>query len=202
MSAIAHLVDSVHPNVLRLSLVRTAFDRAVVSLLLRLPLCIQSLARSIIPGYFLPQKVILKSLKRDWDDEFENEKTMYKRLESLQGRVIPTLYGEAQYERSPALVLSYVDGILPFKQDPDAPLDADEFESRVESALWEFTTFGVAYGDTKLDNFLIVRDGVVLVDLEAVSEVEPNLYELAVTSHLDHLMMQYKSYLANRYDDY
>ncbi|OAA50270.1 Protein kinase-like domain protein [Metarhizium rileyi] len=155
-----------------------------------------------MPGYFLPEQVILKSLKPGWDDEFENEKAMYTRLASLQGRLIPTFLGEAQYKGSPAVVLSFVDGVLPFQQDVNSPLAADEFERLVESALWEFTAFGVAYGDTKLDNFLIVGDGVVLLDLEAVSEVEPQLYKLAVTSHLDHIMHQYRSYLENRHEYY
>lgn len=186
-----------HSNVLRLLITSTAFERRITSILLHLPLCIANFARSIAPKYFLPRRVILKTLKPGWEDEFENEKVMYKRLEPLQGRVIPIFLGEAEYNGSPAIMLSHIDGVLPFAQNQNPPLTAKQFETQAEFALREFAKFGVAHGDTKLDNFLICGDHVKVVDLESVCEEAEHL-EFAVTSHLGHVVDLYKSYLRNR----
>ena len=199
MQAVGDRVDSVHPNVLRLSLVRTTFGRLVAWLLPRLPEPFRPFLRAALPAYFLPQNVILKKLKPNWDDEFDNEKSMYSRLESLQGRLIPICYGEAVYEGSRALILSVLEGVRPFEQDIDCPLEEDEFERRVESAFRQLALFGVAHGDTKLDNFLVTDQSVLLVDLESLDDVEPRDVELAVTSLRDHLLYQYRSYLKNRF---
>ncbi|KAK7407891.1 hypothetical protein QQX98_009950 [Neonectria punicea] len=75
----------------------------------------------------------------------------------------------------------------------------DEFERRVESAFRQLALFGVAHGDTTLDNFLAINQSVLLVDLESLDSMEPRDVELAVTSHRDHLMYQYRSYLKNRF---
>ncbi|APA15269.1 predicted protein [Sclerotinia sclerotiorum 1980 UF-70] len=66
--------------------------------------------KSSHPEWFLPPTVILKKCKPDWDDEFEVEKRIYRRLQPLQGRFIPYFYGEAIYDGSPALVLSEIIG--------------------------------------------------------------------------------------------
>ncbi len=201
VSAIAEAVDNVHSNVLRLSITRTTFERRTAAILQHLPIFIQKFARSIGPKYFLPRKVILKSLKPEWEDEFDNEKVMYKRLERLQGRFIPIFLGEAEYNGSPAILLSHIDGVLPFAQDPKSPITAEEFETHIEFALREFAKDGLVHGDTKLDNFVICGDHMVVVDLESVCEETEHL-ELAITSHLSHTVKQYKSYLENRHEYY
>lgn len=197
--AVGHRVDSSHPNVLRLSLTRSTFGRLGAWIIQRLPATIRAYFRTVLPAYFLPQNVILKKLKPSWDDEFDNEKTMYSRLEPLQGRLIPICYGKAVYEGSRALILSVLEGVRPFYQDIDCPLDEDELDRRVESAFRQLATFGVTNGDTKLDNFLVTEQSVLLVDLESLDDVDPRDVELAVTSLRDHLMYQYKNYLKNRF---
>jgi hypothetical protein len=46
---------------------------------------LQTLIATNFPGFFLPDRVVLKKMKPGWLEEFDNEKTMYERLQSLQG---------------------------------------------------------------------------------------------------------------------
>ncbi|KAK7429692.1 hypothetical protein QQZ08_003718 [Neonectria magnoliae] len=81
------------------------------------------LPSSGLPELFLLRNVILEYLKPDWNDEFDKEKNMYSRLESLQGHLIPICYGEAVYEGSRALILPVLQGVRLFEQDIDCPLE-------------------------------------------------------------------------------
>ncbi len=126
-----------------------------------LPLAIQKMVRSFWPAYFLPDVVILKKLKPGWDDKFDNEQAIYKRLQPLQGRVIPIYYGEAQCEGTRALVLSEVQGVLAREQIPPR-LDWDIFTDRIGAAYRELAQLGVCYDDERLDNVFLVGDKVVL----------------------------------------
>ncbi|KPM42285.1 hypothetical protein AK830_g4282 [Neonectria ditissima] len=171
VSATGKANDSKHLNVVHLSILRSPFERTLLALILRLPIFLQTLIATIFPGLFLPHRVVLKKVKPGWLEEFENEKLMYERLQSLQGRVIPKFYGEAQFEGTRALILSEVVGIMPWEQRLP-PLQADEFKELVEVAFQELNAFGLAYDDVKLDNMIIVQDRVVLVDLESVYEAE------------------------------
>lgn len=155
------------------------------------------------PQWRLPNLVILKTLKPDWDEEFANEKALYTRLFPLQGSILPTFLGDAKHGGSPAILLSYVEGAAAHRQDPTAPMAGEEFGRQVEAILWAFTEFDIAYGDVKLDNFIISPAGrVALVDLEKAGEVEEQDYELAVLSLVDHAMSQYKMYLESVSDPF
>lgn len=46
----------------------------------------------------LPDRIVLKIPKPNWDDEFANEKYIYNKLSRLQGHTIPVYYGEATYD--------------------------------------------------------------------------------------------------------
>ncbi|KAM0432312.1 hypothetical protein ACHAPT_004852 [Fusarium lateritium] len=200
VSAIDKPNDRKHPNVLRLSILRSSFERTLITLLLRLPLRLQEFFAIVFPRLFLPDRVVLKRAKEGWLEVFENEKLMYERLESLQGRVIPKLYGEAKYEGSRALVLSEVIGIMPWEQKLP-PLQADEFEELVGATFRELNAFGLAYDDVKLDNVILVQDRVVLVDLESVNEPSPEHSEHVFNSDRIQLGVVYQRYLDNCYDD-
>lgn len=125
---------------------------------------------------FLPPTVILKKQKPEWEEEFSIEKKAYDFLEPIQGTVIPYFYGEAIYDTSPTLVLSDIAGTTLFELARDKfPKDKDNetFYDQVENGLMDafeaLTSFGVKYTDQKLDNFLMVGDGrVMIVDLEMV----------------------------------
>lgn len=63
----------------------------------------------------LPDTVVFKGLKPDWDDEFDNEVRMYDRLQPILGTVVAVFYGVATGcgeagEEERALVLSDVGG--------------------------------------------------------------------------------------------
>ncbi|KAI8721341.1 hypothetical protein NCS52_00581400 [Fusarium sp. LHS14.1] len=198
--AIGSQNDSYHPNVLRLSIIRSSFDRVVITLFRRLPLVVQSLTKSIIPGYFLPSKVVIKKLKPGWNDEFNNEKSMYERLLCLQGTLIPKYFGETTVHNTRALILSEVDGVEACNQKFPC-LEAPEFRHRVEEAFAELAQFGLAYGDLKLDNFLLVGDRVIIVDLESVWEDTPDEIEYANETHVEHLISMYERHLEGMSND-
>ncbi|KAJ4160351.1 hypothetical protein NW754_003476 [Fusarium falciforme] len=200
VSAIGEPNDRKHPNVLRLSILRSPFERTLLTLLLRLPILLQAPIATLFPGFFLPDRVVLKKAKEGWLEEFENEKLMYERLQSLQGRVIPRFYGEAKCEGARALVLSEVIGIMPWEQKLP-PLQADEFKELVEAAFQELNAFGLAYDDVKLDNMILVQDRVVLVDLESVYEASPEHREYVFNSDRIQLGIVYQRYLDNCYDE-
>ncbi|KPM34021.1 hypothetical protein AK830_g12550 [Neonectria ditissima] len=200
LSAVGDWNDREHPNVLRLTILRSSFDQAIISFLLALPHAIQNLARALVPGYFLPSRIVLKKMKPEWDDEFNNEVCMYERLRSVQGSLIPICYGLATCEGKRALILSEVNGVLPFEQPIDSPLDAPEFCRRLKAAFEELGSFGLMYGDPKLDNYLLVDDRIVILDLESVEEgQEEGVVERVIDSSSEFAMDRYKGYLKDRY---
>lgn len=181
-----------------MSLIRSKFAECVAAVLNLLPGFVRQLVQ-LPPQFYLPNRVILKTLKSNWDEEFANEKAMYMRLKSLQGHIIPRFLGDAEFNNSPSIVLSYIDGMPSYRQCP-TPLPAEEFERQIEAILWSLTRFGVIYDDPKLDNFLVVNGKVIVVDLESVCEEDEQDYELAVRSHRNHIMSQYRNYLRNLSD--
>lgn len=148
------------------------------------------------PQFYLPGRLVLKTRKFDWDDEFINEKVMYKRLKLLQGRIMPCFLGDAEFNNEPSIVLSRLEGMPLYKQGPTA-LPAEDFERQLEVNFRAFTKFGVIYDDPKLNNFLVVKGNVMVVDLESVCEEDEQDQELAVQSHRLHSMPQYIRYLEN-----
>ncbi|RSL50472.1 hypothetical protein CEP51_015342 [Fusarium floridanum] len=178
VSAIGNQNDSYHPNVLRLSIIRSSFDHSVIALFRRLPLVIQSLVKSVVPSYFLPSRIVIKKLKPGWSDEFKNEKIHDTR----------------------ALILSEVDGVEACNQKFPC-LELFEFQRRIEEAFAELAKFGLAYGDLKLDNFLLVGDRVVIVDLESVWEDTPDEIEYANETHIEHLISMYERHLDGMSND-
>ncbi|RMJ18927.1 hypothetical protein CDV36_001330 [Fusarium kuroshium] len=178
VSAIGNQNDSYHPNVLQLSIIRSSFDHSVIALFRRLPLVIQSLVKSVVPGYFLPSRIVIKKLKPGWSDEFKNEKIHNTR----------------------ALILSEVNGVEACNQKFPC-LEPSEFQRRIEEAFAELAKFGLAYGDIKLDNFLLVGDRVVIVDLESVWEDTPDEIEYANETHIEHLISMYERHLDGMSND-
>ncbi|KAH8729146.1 hypothetical protein BGZ61DRAFT_445905 [Ilyonectria robusta] len=201
VSAIGQANDSKHLNVLRLSILRSPFERKLLALIPWLPRFLQTLIATNFPGLFLPSRVVLKKMKPGWLEEFDNEKTMYEKLQSLQGYVIPKFYGEAKFEGTRALIVSEVVGIMPWEQKLP-PLQGDEFKELVEVAFRALNVFGLVYDDIKLDNIILVQDGVVLVDLESVYEPPLEDREYFFDSDRTQLMVVYKRYLDNCYNDF
>ncbi|UPL02841.1 hypothetical protein LCI18_013775 [Fusarium solani-melongenae] len=147
--------SDVHHNVMHLFIVRGVLERKVRSFLGRFPR-LQAAIAWVFPAFALPDNVVLKKEKPNWEEEYDNENAMYKQLHSLQGRTIPRFYGEAVVDGARAMVLSRIEGIYPFEQ-PIPPLPADDFMKLGEEALSEINAFGLSYDDIKLDNFLLVQ---------------------------------------------
>lgn len=114
--------------------------------------------------------------------------------------MIPKFYGEATVERTRALVLSEVDGIMPWEQKLPR-LGMDEFKARVEVAFRALNSFGLVYDDLTLGNMILLPDRVVLVDLESVGAPAEEDKEYCFNSDRAHLEVVYWRYLDNCYDD-
>lgn len=131
------------------------------------------------PEWFLPPTVILKKRKADWEEEFEKEKQVYNVLKLIQGNIIPHFYGEAVYDGSPTLILSFIDGKTLFELRHD--LSEDDLRQGLEKALAALTSYGVEYTDMKLDNFFMVDGGrVMVIDLEQVELDTTKVWEESV----------------------
>lgn len=159
-----------------------------------MPLFIQSAVGSIWPGLFLPSQLILKKLKKDWDEEFDNERQIYERLKPLQGCAIPRLYGEVRCEGTRALILEKVDGVLPFKQTRPY-LEREELRQQVTEVLRKLQDFGLAYEDPKLSNLLLLKDRAVLLDLEMAWEPEPADQEFILKTRVNMFLREYDEFL-------
>ncbi|ATY60169.1 ankyrin domain [Cordyceps militaris] len=168
LRALAERVDRVHDNVLFITLIRPKFIECISIGLRLLPgFLLRPLQRQLPPQYYLPGRLVLKTRKPGWDDEFVNEKAMYKRVEPLQGRIIPRFLGDAEFNNTPSIVLSRFEGVPSNKQGLNA-LPAEDFKRQLEPILRAFTDYGVIYDDPKLDNFIVVKGKVKVVDLESI----------------------------------
>ncbi|KAF4513485.1 hypothetical protein G6O67_000751 [Ophiocordyceps sinensis] len=76
---------------------------------------LQGTARALLPALSLPRTVVFKKIKPGWEDPFELEKKIYRELGDIQGNVMPKFFGEAKCRGFRTLVLSRVDGVLPWR---------------------------------------------------------------------------------------
>lgn len=114
---------------------------------------------------------MLKRQKKGWGEEFESEKAVYQRLAPLQGTVIPSYYGEAEcpatnYTAGRALVFSSVGGIGLY-EDAAGGLDTEHVESMLLDSLHSLASLGVAHDDSKLDNYRLVGDRIMVIDFDS-----------------------------------
>ncbi|KAJ5555692.1 hypothetical protein N7535_008126 [Penicillium sp. DV-2018c] len=118
----------------------------------------------------LPTVVIVKKMKDNWHDEFEQEKEAYERLKSLQGSVIPTFFGSGTFNGSPIIIISEVVGkTLHDLAHSGVPVSLDELRRLLEKAMWLLHSCGAEYWDQRLDNFFLCDTGeIMIVDLEQV----------------------------------
>lgn len=183
---------------LRVLVVRSFLDRVLKALITQLPGRLRNwIASSILPGLFLPDRVVLKQCKLDWEAFFGQEKVNYDRLQHLQGGVIPILYGETKLEGMPALILSEIVGVMPWEQT--APLlSVCELRQRVSVALQEFNDLGLAYNAIHLGHIILVDGGVVLVDMRQVCDVAPEDRERVFEADRAHVEDAYSCFLECR----
>ncbi|CAH0046088.1 unnamed protein product [Clonostachys solani] len=191
--------DHAHPNVLRLQIHRTLLERFIQSLFWIISRADGVWLRNRFPEWFLPERIVLKSQKNNWEEEFDQEVAAYNKLHRLQGITIPQLYGLIDYNHTRALILSDVGG-FPLATPQGAVLDKQDLEPLLYHALTSLTELGVCHDDTKLDNFLLVtdegKDKIMIVDLES-ADFELSEEDLAFTakSKTNWLIRQYRNHL-------
>ncbi|RKL03840.1 hypothetical protein BFJ68_g6672 [Fusarium oxysporum] len=100
--------------------------------------------QSKFPEWFLPDKIVLKCQKENWEEEFDHEVIAYNRLRPIQGLTIPKLYGKIQYTNTRALILSDIGGSS--LSTPDgAVLDEQGIEPLLHQALSSLNEYGVCH---------------------------------------------------------
>ena len=112
--------------------------------------------------------VIVKQQKDGWEEEFQNEKEAYDKLQHLQGTVIPELFGQGSYNGLPALILSNVVGpTLRELATGEADVEEQELRDRLQAAFGTLSKVGALVWDPSLDNAIFCNNGkIMLVDLE------------------------------------
>ncbi|KAH7303484.1 hypothetical protein B0I35DRAFT_415148 [Stachybotrys elegans] len=191
--------DRDHPNVLRLSVHRSALQSVVQILLRWLPSPLRSWIASSFPEWFLPTNIVLKKQKDGWDEEFDTEKATYEKLKCLQGLVIPMYYGQAQHEGTRALVLSDIGGSC-MAEPKGAVLREQDVRPLFDHALSALASQGISHDDMKLDNFHLINHSgnknIMIVDLERINQLPPQKDPTQmVQADVDFLMQAYRDHL-------
>ncbi|CAG8112601.1 unnamed protein product [Penicillium salamii] len=116
----------------------------------------------------LPTVVVVKKVKEDWHDEFQQEIENYERLKSLKGSVIPTFFGQATFNDVPAIIISEVVGTtLRDIAYIDLQISSDELRHKLEIAMESIHSLGAECLDQRLDNFILCKtEEIVIVDME------------------------------------
>lgn len=107
----------------------------------------------------------------------------YRRLENLQGQVIPKLLGEGFFNGRPAIILSEAAGTPLHILASDITIEVDEeaLQSGLAEALRALFIRDVKYWDQRLDNFLFCEEKergqgkLMIVDLEQVTFPDQSL---------------------------
>ncbi|RBR12923.1 uncharacterized protein FIESC28_08414 [Fusarium coffeatum] len=161
----------IYGNVLRLKIRHNFYDRLVQSLFSIASRLTGSLLPNKFPEWFLPDEIVLKSEKDDWEEEFDKEIVAYNKLRPIQGDTIPRYYGCTTYNNRRAIVVSDVGGFC-LNNAEGAVLSKEDLEPLIYQSLRSLNAYGVEHCDPKLDNYMLVtdngRDKIVVIDLEKV----------------------------------
>ncbi|PNY27840.1 Uncharacterized protein TCAP_02243 [Tolypocladium capitatum] len=179
-------------NVQRLPLHQSLVDSLAYCLLQHLPRTFQLWLIANWPEWFLPPTVILKRQKPGWREEFDREVNAYHQLESLQGDVIPQLYGQTLCCQGKAtrraMVLSDV-GDMAFCEADFPPIDVHLLTNMLEDAYRAIAKFGLFQVDCKLDNCHLFDGKIVILDLEQLGPLPHDATtEQTVRSVTDYLV--------------
>ncbi|CAG8116993.1 unnamed protein product [Penicillium salamii] len=123
------------------------------------------------PHFGLPGTVIVKQQKDEQEAEFCAEISAYKKLQELQGTVLPTLFGEGSFNGRPALILSEIKGITlrEFAKLGETSIEENTLRCCLENAFQELYKYGAEHFDLNLGNFLVCDNvQVVIIDLEEI----------------------------------
>lgn len=130
-----------------------------------------AIIKSWFPEWFLPSRIVLKRQKKDWDDEFDNEKAIYQTLAPVQGKAVPVCYGEAECTETEttgkrALVLSDIGGVS-LHEDDARGLDVAELEGMLSEPFRALAVLKVSHDDYKLDNYRLVGGKIMIIDFDS-----------------------------------
>lgn len=172
---------------------------AIQTLVFWLPSPLRLWVERSFQEWFLPLNIVLKQKKDGWDEEFDAEKANYLKLRCMQGIIIPTYYGEVQFEGKPAIVLSDIGGAC-VAEPKGAVLREEHIRPLFHQALTALMSQGISHDDLKLDNLHLVKKGagraIMVVDLESVNEIPPEKNrEQIVQCDVNCLMRAYRDHL-------
>ena len=199
--ATASPADGVHPNVIQLHIQPSLVQQLIQSLVNLLPPPARAWLGSCFPEWTLPSRLILKQQKEGWDDEFETEKATYAKLHPVQDVVVPRCFGELRYENKRALLLSDIGGAC-LATAEGGLLEVAEFRRILRQALDALAPFGILQDDSKLDNYHLVGDKIMVVDLERVNEgLTDEMLSFHIESEVDYLAKRYEATQYCLWDD-
>ncbi|KAI7765006.1 hypothetical protein LZL87_005719 [Fusarium oxysporum] len=191
--------DDEHPNVLRLRLMKTFLDRALQSLFWVISGASGPWLQNKFPEWFLSERIVLKSQKPNWEEEFDKELEAYHKLQPIQGIFIPRFYGMIQYNNIRTLILSDIGGEC-LATPEGAVLEKRDLRVLLDQTFTSLADHGAYHDDMKLDNFHLVtdqgKDKIMAVDLESV-EFDLSGEDLASVAKgsTDWIIEQYESHL-------
>ncbi|EJT79490.1 hypothetical protein GGTG_04574 [Gaeumannomyces tritici R3-111a-1] len=190
-----------HPNVIFPRVLPSLPSLLLFRLSCLLPTAWRERLEARWPEWFLPDDLVMKREKPNWQEEFDNEVDIYKLLAPLGGHVVPKLYGQTKYPgtdkiKRRALIMSNIGGV--WLGEPEVgSLPLDHVEEMLNSAFRSIADAGVAHCDTKLDNMHIVGDKIMIFDFDTSEKAEDNVsLEREVGYSVSWVLRQY----INRHD--
>ncbi|KAH6855370.1 hypothetical protein B0I37DRAFT_402155 [Chaetomium sp. MPI-CAGE-AT-0009] len=151
-----------HPNVLDLDILPNALDRAVGWVAGFLPSPIRRAPARWLPEWFLPQHIILKRQKKNWDGEFDNEKA--RGPPSATARPGAPRPSRPEHER----LSCPMSGASPCMRTlPAIYLGVKELEAMLSEAFRPLVELRVAHDDCKIDNYRLVGDRIMVIDFDS-----------------------------------
>lgn len=117
---------------------------------------------------------------------------MYERLRPVQGLAIPIYFGEARCDDVPAILLSDIGG-FPLCDPKVALTNEGDVVRMLYDAFGALAGLGIVHDDVKLDNYHLVGNKIMIVDLERAEVVDKKV-DFFVDSNIDHLMGSYRSH--------
>lgn len=137
----------------------------------------------------------MKTQKPGWEREFEEERVAYTRLESLQGVYVPRYIGIVRNGDRPAHILSDIGGNS-LATPAGAVLEPEDFDRLISETLNALGSCLVLHGDLKMDNYHLVGNKIMAVDLESSGMNFKEVPVSKVKTVVDYLGGRYRDHVA------
>jgi hypothetical protein len=176
--------NSKHRNVRRLTIQPKKFDRVVTAAFSFWPKFTQPYLQKWFPEWYISSNIVLKTEKLGWEREFDAETACYRALKPLQGIYVPQYHGTTKYKGVRSHVLSDVGGFSMSYIDEDDHAVVPVVEQLLRNSIVAVANLGYYQNDMKLDNFHLVGDRIIIVDLEQFGFFSPKVNFGRVTRFL------------------